>query len=390
MRDLSRYETVNVWLSTTTNSTTTRVKYSGRFGKFLDHTGINPDELVQEWKQVKYKYPKNEMFMDKYTDIVQNYYAMLCGKNNLAPITPNSSVTPIMSFFNFHRIHIKIRKQKNVYIKYHNRDLKKDEIKRILEHSSIREKAFYLIMAESGLRPRTIVQLKYKHIKEDFESDRIPMKIDVPAEIVKDRVGNRFTFIGQDGHNALKEYLSIRDRLGYDDYLFVKERNTGTESHPSPETFANTFSKTVLKLQLTQRTEKGKPKPLRLYCLRKYFRNNIRVQDTAFRKFWMGRSFGTDEYYITRDVERHREEYEKAYPNLRISDKPNPKLEDLEKKVEELKRENEQLRTNDKDWKKLREEVEELKELNALLKERDFLKMLKKAREMGTIESVEE
>jgi len=362
MQNLSQYETVKVWLSTITNSATTRVKYTGRFGRFLDHTGINPDELVRDWKQVKYKYPRNEMFMDKYTDIVQNYYAMLCSKNNLAPITPNSNIIPIMSFFKFHRIDIEIRKQKNVYIKYHNRDLKKDEIKRILEHSSIREKTFYLMMAESGLRPRTIVQLKYRHIKEDFESGRIPMKMEVPAGIVKDRVGNRFTFIGHDGYDALKEYLSTREKLEYDDYLFTKERDTGIEPHPSPETFANTFSKTVLKLQLTQRTEKGKPKSLRLYCLRKYFRNNIKVEDTSFRKFWMGRALGTDGHYLTRDVEIHREEYTKAYPNLRIYEQPNPRLEELEEKYEELKRENEQLSKDNEELKKLRKEVEELKE----------------------------
>jgi hypothetical protein len=37
------------------------------------------------------------------------------------------------------------------------------------------------MMAESGLRPRTLVQLRYKHIKADFEAGRVPMKIEVPA-----------------------------------------------------------------------------------------------------------------------------------------------------------------------------------------------------------------
>lgn len=358
MRDLSQYRTVEVWLTTTTNSLGTRRGYVGRFGKFLDYTGINPDELVQEWKQAKYKFPENKKFEDRYTDILQNYYAMLCSRDNLSPTTPNSIITPIMSFFKFHRIPIEIRKQKNVYIKYHNKDITKEEIKKILEHSGIREKAFFLMMVESGLRPNTIVQLKYKHIKEDFESNRIPMKIQVPAEIVKDRVGNRFSFLGEDGFNALHAYLSTRDKIEDDDYLFVERRDTATRPYLSPETFGNAFSRKVLKLGLAERGEKGKPKPLRLYCLRKYFRNKIRVEDTAYREFWMGHKWGTDEHYLTRDVETHRERYKEAYPSLRIYDQPSPRLEDLEEKYEEAMGEIRKLRENNIELKKLLEATE--------------------------------
>ena len=231
-------------------------------------------------------------------------------------------------------------------------------------------------MLEGGQRPNTLVQLRYKHIKEDFENNLVPMKIEIPVELLKDRVGNRFTFIGQNGFDSLKEYLSLRKELNNDDLIFqplkpMKEGNT----YICPETFTSIFSRTVLKLGITE-LRKGKPKRVRLYCLRKYFRNNIRVQDTAYRKFWMGRSFGTDEHYFTRDVEVHREMYKNAYPNIMIGEQVNPKLEDLEKKIEKLERENEEIKT-------LREEVEKLKE-------RAFPKMLKKAREMGTVEQVEE
>jgi hypothetical protein len=62
---------------------------------------------------------------------------------------------------------------------------------------------------------------------------------------------------------------------------------------------------------------KGKPRQLRLYCLRKYFRNNIKVE-SAYREFWMCHSFGVDEHYLSRDVEKHREKYAEGYESLRV------------------------------------------------------------------------
>ena len=73
--------------------------------------------------------------------------------------------------------------------------------------------------------------------------------------------------------------------------------------------------------------------------------NNIRC-DTAFREFWMGHKT-TQTHYVSRDVERHREEYGKAYENLRIYktidsthshkiEEQTRKIEDQASRIEEL------------------------------------------------------
>ena len=352
-RNLTQFQTVTTWLTTISNSSQTKDKYSLAFARFLSHTNINPDTLVEEWRQAKYKYPENQMFIDKYTDIVQDYYSMMCNRENCTTLSANTKITSILSFFQFHRIPNKhgldIRKQKNAYVKYHNRDIRKSEIKRILEHSGIREKAFYLMMVESGLRPNTLCQLKYKHIKEEFEENRIPMKIDIPAEILKDRVGNRFTFIGEDGYNALKEYLSPRGKLEDNDYLFIEKKRQKTREYLSPETFSSFFKRVVLKLGLAKVEEKGKPKQLRLYCLKKYWYNRNDAEE-IYRKFWAGWSLGTQGHYLTRDVEKHRQVYAEAYESLRIYEhipievtEFKDKLEIAEEEIKALKKQVEYL-----------------------------------------------
>jgi len=271
----------------------------------------------------------------------------MCIRENCTTLSANTKITSILSFFQFYRIPNKhgldIRKQKNAYVKYHNRDIRKSEIKRILEHSGIREKAFYLMMVESGLRPNTLCQLKYKHIKEEFEEKRNPMKIDIPAEILKDRVGNRFTFIGEDGYNALKEYLSPRGKLEDNDYLFIEKKRQKTREYLSPETFSSFFKRAVLKLGLAKVEEKGKPKQLRLYCLKKYWYNRNDAEE-IYRKFWAGWSLGTQGHYLTRDVEKHRQVYAEAYEGLRIYEKATKEVKQLNEELEKTKEELEVLR----------------------------------------------
>jgi hypothetical protein len=178
------------------------------------------------------------------------------------------------------------------------------------------------------------VKLKYKHIKEDYEKGIVPMKIDLPKELLKDRVGDRFSFVGEDSVNLLRLYFASR-KLGDEDYIFQSEKKTTVQKHIPPTSFSNYFRKVALSLGITERKEKGKPYPIRLYCLRKYFRNNCKA-DSALREFWMGHSLGVDEHYIQRDVELHRKAYAEAYPMLRIYEPTsNSKVNTLE---DELKR----------------------------------------------------
>jgi len=359
--DIMKFEAVKEWLLTLTDSETTRAGYISGFKHFLRISRLNPDKIVEDFNAVKWNPIEKEKFLDNLKRKIQKYYAYLL-ERKLAPLSVRNRINIVKSFLNFYEIPVKIKERTRTWVSYHNRDLKREEIRRILEHSGVREKAFFLIMLESGLRPRTICKLQYKHIKEDFEAGRVPMKIDVPPQIVKDRIGFRWTFIGEDGYRALKEYLSPLMPLNDDDYIFAREKHWGKRSGAiEPNAFTNYFRRIVRKLGLVKTIE-GKPSDVRLYCLRKYFRNNMRV-DSAFREFWMGHSLGTDEHYLTRDVEKHRQEYAKGYEFLRIFE-PSPVS------IVEL---TQQLKEKDKELKALKEKIERLESLvNALISRPSF------------------
>ena len=87
----------------------------------------------------------------------------------------------------------------------------------------MRNRAAWLMLAESGLRPDTVTNIRWWWIREDFQAERMPMRINIPQQFVKDKVGDRWSFIGEDGFRALKEYLKPRLPFQDDDYVFVRE-----------------------------------------------------------------------------------------------------------------------------------------------------------------------
>jgi len=50
------------------------------------------------------------------------------------------------------------------------------------------------------------------------------MKIDIPSLIIKDRVSDRFTLIGEDGYRVLREYLSLREHIDDENLIFQAQR----------------------------------------------------------------------------------------------------------------------------------------------------------------------
>jgi integrase len=320
-KELTSFKSVEKWFVFRTSSPTTRKGYISRFGYFLKITKIDPDKLVEEWKNVRYDPIEKQKFIDRVAEIVEEFYTYIMKRKTLTELTKKHMYMVVKSFLKFHKIPLEIDEPVlKPTVTYHNRDIVKQEVRRILEASSLRERLFFLMMAESGMRPDTLTKLQYRHIKEEFEAEKVPMKIELPSQLLKDRVGDRFTFIGEDAFNLLKTYLSTM-KLKDDDYLFQPEKKTGKNEPIPPTSFSNYFRKIAVKLGITEARVKGRPYPIRLYCLRKYFRNNCKA-DTSFREFWMGHTLDVDEHYFTRDVETHRREYAKAYDSLRVYEPP--------------------------------------------------------------------
>jgi len=334
------------WLFARCESEKTRETYMfywKNFAAFCSQRGLNAYNIVDDYRTVKYQdVRKREKFLEKWQDTIRAFYTWLKRKG-FAPLTIKNHLAVLRSFFGYWDIPLKVLLPKHSYIVYHNRDLTKDEVRQILNFASPRDRVIWLIMAESGMRVGTLVNLKYWQIKEDFEAERIPMKILLPSESLKDHVGDRWTFIGEDGYRELRNYLERRLPLEDDDYVFASEKQGRVKGEQfTGASLSVKFNRLVQKLGM-DRSRGHKPKAIRMHGLRKYFRNNMKA-DSSYVRFWMGHSLGTDAHYISRDVEEHRKRYAEGYKYLRIYEPSAETIFELGERLRQRDREIAQLK----------------------------------------------
>ena len=335
-RRLTLRDVYEIWLNQVTESPNTKRKYFQDILEFerwvRENYGLDVKSLPMKWREAKYSGEvEKEKFLDQLNDVLRDYFAFLKGRH--APLYVKFKMSVVLSFLHAFDVPAKSFRIRYPYIVYHNRDITKEELRLILDNADVRNRAVFLVLYESGMRPETLSHLKWKHIKNDWGN--IPLKIDLTPDILKCRVSHRWTFIGEDGVKALKTYLASRLPLKDEDYIFVTEKPANKRF--TAQAMSQAFNKLIQKLKLAESRGK-KPKALRLYCLRKAFRKFMASAiDSAYVEFWMGHT-STATHYLSRDVEFHRQLYAKGYENLRLYYKPHVErlIEEQAKQIEAL------------------------------------------------------
>lgn len=212
-------------------------------------------------------------------------------------------------------------------ITYHNRDIEKDEVSKIMVLCPIRERAYIAVMAQSGLRGCIISKLKIKDVEKILEPDTpIPCKIDVSSEIEKGKLGEGHpTFIAEESVKYVKQYLTTRKNLTPESLLFA----TQEEKELNEKNVSRTFKQKAEELnktgQLDYKIRPNKPSEIRFYNLRKFFRKYANQMGFEHVNYLMNhKTEGSDANYAPKDPEFYRELYKiKAMPFLRL-ETPTP------------------------------------------------------------------
>jgi len=385
---VQKFNPVEVWLDSVayshSDSEGTRINYEKYLKEFCDFIGRSPEDILKEAKGAAYM-----AFQSEYARYAQAFIAKKW-KEGYAPNTLRSIATAIQSFFKHSKLplaHIGVPRSKTVF---HNRDIRKEEMVSILKVTRLRDKAFFFLMIQSGLRPGTLCKLRKKHLEPDFTEGKIPCCIRVPEDLAKGKYGSYFTFMGEEAVETLKTYFTTRSKMTDESYLFVAH---GTEKPLSPKSFSAAFSRLARRLRTTGmlnfKGETGKPAELRLYSLRKFFRKYAGQAGIEYVNFWQGHKTdyqakhipSSDVHYFPReDIEFHRQLYgEKAMPFLRMETATPSETEqtimelrnhikqveqghqdELKKMEDYYKRETESI---DDAMKQIRQDINELREL---------------------------
>jgi integrase len=373
--NMEEFDLVESWLNSVrfshSGSPTTEKMYRVNFRKFLNFIQKTPNQIFEDYQRYEER---------KFKIIYAQYVKSLIGelqKKGYAPATVTATVDVIKSFFKHTDLPLGYTPSGSTLVQFHNKDISRTEVLEILKIASPRDRAFFTIVAQSGLRPSTVASLNLRDIEGILtENTPVPCLIRVRQENTKGKFCDYFSFVGKESVVNLKNYLKTREKeLTLDDYAFTK---FGHEDEPlSPGVESHIFKKLVKKLReknildfktvkknIVVKDKKDKTlrnyisrSELRLYNLRKFFRKCAGQAGADFTNFWMGHLSvcGVDLHYFSRDKELHRQKYrELAMPFLRLQ---NQTPTESEKAIRELQR---QLAQKDVEIDELKAKVAEL------------------------------
>ena len=373
---MAKFDVIKAWIDNVayshSKSENTEREYRYNLTRFCEFIGKTPEQILKEYEEMT-----DREFRRKYARYVRALISHLMNQG-YSPSTVVNSATTVKSFFKYNDLplgHIPVGKRRVIF---HNRDITKNEIEQILKASRPRDRAFLCMMAQSGLRPLTLCSLKLKHIEPEFSEGKIPCKIEVPEEIAKGEFGSYFTFMGEESVKHLKVYfVSKRPGIGPEDYLFTSH---GSEKQLSTKSISGIFVRILENLKESgkmdfEQKQKGKPRNVRLYNLRKFFRNQAGHAGIEYVNFWMGHKTdykaphipASDVHYFSReDVDAQRKLYkEKAMPHLRLE---TATPSETEQTIMELKTKLRDVEEKLRDANKLKMSKEERKLIEDLLK----------------------
>lgn len=356
----NRFDIIQSWIDSVayshSKSLATEQEYRRNLKRFCNFIDETPEEILEECEKLT-----DRQFRRKYAKYVRAFIGTLT-RQEYTKSTVRVMVASIKSFFKYNDLPLAYVPVAKAKVVHHNRDITKEEITHILKIARPRDRAFFCMMAQTGLRPHTICELRLEHIQPDFGRNMIPCKINVPAEIAKGEYRGFFTFMSSESVQHLRDYLKKRPDLSLKSYLFTQH---GTEKKLDRRTMSHIFRDAIIKLKRKgivdyEQKKKGKPGSIRLYNLRKWFRKQANQAGFEFVEFWMGHvvKTGQEEHYRPQDVEFHRKLYaEKAMPFLRLE---TATPTETEKTIEELKK---QLKEREQEIKVLKETAVKLQPL---------------------------
>ena len=317
---MHQIDLVETWLSSValshSGAKTTNSLYRRGLSYFLNFIDAKPEDIQKDYEQMQ-----ERDFKHKYGQLIRAWNANMLSKG-YTPGSVGSFAVTVRSFFKHNDLPLSFMASIRRKVTFHNRDITKEEVVHILSVSSPRDRAFFAVMAQSGLRPSTLCALRMKHLEPDYSQNMNPLKISVPEDLTKGQYHSYLTFIGEDANRFLRDYLKTRPNLNRDSYVFTKQ---GSEEPMIRNTISSLFRKAARMLREKglmdyEQKQKDKPAEIRLYSLRKWFRKYAIQAGFENVDYWMGHTGpGVDSAYRPKDEEFYRQIYaEKAMPFLRL------------------------------------------------------------------------
>jgi site-specific recombinase XerD len=294
--------------------------YTVKLRKYAAWLGHSPDTIIQDIKPVgaipdPIKVQNHSGFLNDYLAELQD--------NGLKPSAVNNCIKAVKTFYHVNGAEVKLSEPLVHKTVYKDRAPKPEEITLMLDKAATRESLVVAAIATGGFREGTFAKLKYRHVREDLEANRIPIHVHVEAAITKGKYHDYDTFINAEASHLLKLYIDDRKRGTRkrppeeitDDSPLIRNRNLAGKVLGVSE---KTIRKIVHELSVSTKIAKKLPDSwmysVRTHSLRKFFRTQMSSAklDPEIINYFMGHTVDTYEDVQSLGVETLRNLYTSA------------------------------------------------------------------------------
>ena len=267
----SRYASVGHWVRKLSRrgSVSTQKAYFKYLAWFVQFSGQDPDEFV--------KLPKDEV-AEKVQAFCDGFSER--GKKSAA----SNAMKALKSFLGVNGFEVKDLRLDGSYFAMKRLEYvpTKEEVYRIASVCGLKWRAIILSLFQSGLRNSTLRALTYDMLKDQIESNVVPIRIHVTGElrkVVPDACKENidyWTFLGNESSEALRQYVNWRKekygKLSDDEVLFPSE----SRSMPKEEKLRRPMDQSHLPRIVKNSARRAGIKEwrkIRAHSLRKTFRS---------------------------------------------------------------------------------------------------------------------
>ena len=124
-----KISSVEAWLNEVVKDESTKGYYRRELEKFLEYCNCSATDIIEQWELADALVEKK--LKKRWNRKLREYKANLSANPNLAEGTVTTYLCPILSFFNWIDIPVKV-KVKGGIVTYHNKDILRQEIDQII------------------------------------------------------------------------------------------------------------------------------------------------------------------------------------------------------------------------------------------------------------------
>ena len=294
--------------------------YTVKLRKYAIWLGHSPDMIIQDIKPIgaipdPIKVQNHSGFLNDYVAELQD--------NGLKPNSVNNCIKAVKTFYRVNGAEVKLSEPLVRKAVYKDRAPKPEEITLMLDKSAIRESFIIAAIATGGFREGTFAKLKYRHVREDLEVNRIPIHIHVEAAITKGKYHDYDTFINPEASHLLKQYIEDRKRgtrymppeeLTDDSPLIRNSRVADRVMSVSEKTISKIVHEVAVSTKIAKKLPDSWMYSVRTHSLRKFFRTQMSAVklDSEIINYMMGHTVDTYEDVQSLGIETLRNMYSSA------------------------------------------------------------------------------